>query len=325
MTFYDYRNPATLSVTSRDMRSDWPLVVIGIVLSLSTAWGVGYVQAKDDAMRNGVPTSKVIESKQVLIRRCERLAINVRSECIFSAVSKLREEGRAEQQLTADQRSSWSAILSTIFAIGATIISIVGVVFVKKTFEATLTTLDGSAKAVEAMHSQNRLTIVGQRPWLAISNATCKAYRNYEGGVAFSISYDIVNFRDTPAINVFPIVEINSEDVFHGDTFPPLDFRNIGGSIVFPSETRREGNDNSLQGWTLDPMPAAISASVRITLRYNAMQGDEPMLTSMYFRVGALGSNESSLRLVNFSSVKEFHEEALDFALVPESRLDVIV
>lgn len=221
MTGFDYRNSTFLGSEPTQSRWEWSLITIGIVLALAVAWGGGYFQASDLAMRNGRPASTIVRSKRALINQCSQLPESKREECIFDTASKTREDVRAEQQLTADQRSSFSAVFSAIFSVLAVVISIIGVIFVKRTFQTTLGALEVTAGSVDAMHSQNRLSLIAQRPWLSISNASCNIFIMPGPNAAFSVQYDLTNFGSTPAISVFPLVEVFEDERRYPAGFPP--------------------------------------------------------------------------------------------------------
>jgi hypothetical protein len=148
---------------------DWVFPVIGLLLAISIAWGVGYLQSRETERRYHTPRSYQESAKTNAQRACVGREPAAMFECVNEHVEASRQASNTEQDLSAQQRAASSALAAAAIAFAALIVTVIGVWFVKRTLEATLEAVRDTSIATKAMIRQNEIAERSQRPWLSVT------------------------------------------------------------------------------------------------------------------------------------------------------------
>lgn len=130
------------------------------------------------------------------------------SECIAGLIEATREDQRAEYDLTAQQdMAKWALLMFWVTAFTA-VVGFFGVIFVKRTLDATLTAVEQSSEATSAMVRQNEFTEQANRPWLDLLDFELTALHIQSGQVEIRGMCSLINFGKSIAKNVCVSVDV---------------------------------------------------------------------------------------------------------------------
>lgn len=171
------------------------IAVFGSALLL---YVLGSVDGRQSETRQQAARSYSQAAKDNAERACLRSEPHAVVECVYVHIQAAEETARAEQDLSAQQKSADSALASAIIAFLTLIVSGIGVWFVKRTLEATRDAITDTSKATAAMIRQNELTEALQRPYIVVEAGKSPTEPN-EAGFIMPASYRYVNVGGTPA------------------------------------------------------------------------------------------------------------------------------
>ena len=186
---------------------DWAFPLVGIVLALILAWGIGWLQASEEQKRQKAPAAYAEAAKKDAEASCVGTDPRAVFECVNEKTKSAYQTAHDEQDLSAQQRAASSALVTAVLSFIALVLSGVGVWYVKRTLDATLKAVEDTGNATNAMLRQTELAEREQRPWVVIEAGTPKIIR--KGFVTF-IFVDVVfkNIGKTVAAGFWP--HINS-------------------------------------------------------------------------------------------------------------------
>ena len=183
------------------------------MLAVALAWGIGWLQAREEYKREQAPNSYAAAAKQDAQSACVGTDPVAVFECVNEKAKTAYQAAHDEQDLSAQQRAASSALASAALSFLALALSGVGVWYVKRTLDATLDAVEDTGEATRAMMRQNEITEAAQRAWVVIEKLTVdRFYISPDKSVTAKIDFKIKNIGLSPAkiINV-PVVEGNWE------------------------------------------------------------------------------------------------------------------
>jgi len=167
---------------SRDDKAlDWAFPLVGILLALFLAWGIGWLQAREEYDREHTASAYADAAKNDAERTCVGTDPRAVFECVNEKTKAAYQTAHDEQDLSAQQRAASSALITAILSFLALVLSGVGVWFVKRTLDATLRAVEDTRKATMAMERQNEIAQHAQRPWLKIEAKITTAEKSRVG------------------------------------------------------------------------------------------------------------------------------------------------
>ena len=147
---------------------DWALPLVGLLLVIALAWGLGWLQAREEYKRKYATEAY----KRAAQRDAESACIGTDPRAVFKCVNEKAETAyqtaHDEQDLSAQQRAASSALASVVLTFFSLILSGVGVWYVKRTLDATLEAVEDTSDATQAMMRQNEIAEKAQRAWITI-------------------------------------------------------------------------------------------------------------------------------------------------------------
>ncbi len=190
------------------------------------------------------PYAYAVSAKQNAKNTCVGVNPAAVFECVFDEVERSREDARAEQDIDAQQAMAVWALTMVIVSAVTTIVTGIGVWFVKRTLDATLVAVDETGKATLAMDRQINLAekahALENRAWLFFDSWDVIPKRDGPNGqpIMLSIQTRFRNSGKTPAFNTRIFVEIYQASP-QGNPVPnfPIPDLNDGKSIVGPGVT----------------------------------------------------------------------------------------
>lgn len=173
-----------------------------LILSCLIVWGVAYSQGREAERRERSPQYHAESARAYAKRTCAEPNLAATIECVDTALAASREASRAEQDLDAQQRMAFWALLTVVVSIVTVGVTAIGVWFVKRTLDATLEAVADTSKATNAMIDANRIaedTAQRQlRAYLYAGSGQLTLSRNVRT-VSFPIRVPFRNTGSTPA------------------------------------------------------------------------------------------------------------------------------
>jgi hypothetical protein len=145
-----------------DQALDWAFPLIGIVLAICIAIGLGWLSGLESERRYQSPHHHAEYAEANAKRACAGVEPSAMFECIYKRVEASEETARTEQDLSAQQRAASAALAAAIVSFITLIVSGIGVWFVKRTLDATLEAVEDTGKATLAMEEANRIARFAQ-------------------------------------------------------------------------------------------------------------------------------------------------------------------
>lgn len=139
----------------------WFLPVVGLLLALLIAYGVGTLQGRENLKRSRAPHDHAASASDSAQRLCSRKGGDDLVDCVLQRLEAAEETARSEQDLTAQQQAAWGSMFGAAAAVIGAITTLLGLVWIKATLDATRET---ARAAVEA----NRISNEQNRGWLAV-------------------------------------------------------------------------------------------------------------------------------------------------------------
>jgi len=151
--------------------------------------------------RQNYPHSHAETAKQKAERACIGADPNAVFECVISYVEASEETANTEQDLTAQQRAAWGALIAAFAGIASVFVSFIGLYWIKGTLDATRDAANQATIATGAMIRQNRISEAAQRPWLEVEIVP-KQIMEYNGVCIITLEVTVCNIGQTVAENV---------------------------------------------------------------------------------------------------------------------------
>lgn len=117
-----------------------------------------YTSGRQDERRDETPAAYSQAAKEDARRACLGIEGSAAFECIYAKVESSQEQAHNEQDLDAQQRAAFAALVSVIVAFLAFVATVAGVWFVKRTLDATLKAVEDTGEATKAMVRQNEIS-----------------------------------------------------------------------------------------------------------------------------------------------------------------------
>lgn len=166
----------------------WVFPVLGICLAVALSWGLGWLQGRERELRSQTPNSYAAAAKRDVERSCLGNDPRVVFECVNAKVENAYETAHDEQDLSAQQRAAFSALISSIFGFFSLILSVIGVWYVKRTLDATLQAVNDTSDATKAMLRQNEISFEKERGHL--KSLYCEAHQFQPGNIVSVIKFE---------------------------------------------------------------------------------------------------------------------------------------
>jgi hypothetical protein len=130
-------------------------------------------------------------------------------------VDPVEAQSSQHQDLQAQQDMAWSARIAWAIAAIVAIISLFGVIYVKKTLDATVGMLREAQTTTQI--SQKQL-VASQRPWLKIGMKMADGLSFRDGAMETSVLFTIKNVGNYPAKNIWLDATINVHQFGSGES-----------------------------------------------------------------------------------------------------------
>jgi hypothetical protein len=133
-------------------------------------------------------------------RGCVGLTGSDLAKCATEIVEANRESQRSESDLSAQWQAANWVLWATIIAGAQLLATAIGLVFVKRTLDATLLAVEDTGEATDAMREQNRIAAdTAQRQLRAYVSLFNVEVRNLEAGSVATFKGILINAGQTPA------------------------------------------------------------------------------------------------------------------------------
>ena len=200
--------------------TDWAFPLTGIVLGLVLAWGIGWLQTREEYNRKQTPAAYADAAKKDAESACIGIEPRAFFECVNKKTETAYQTAHDEQDLSAQQRAASSALITAVLSGLALALSGVGVWYVKRTLDATLEAVEDTGKATKAMERQNELAEdTAKRQLRAYVTTEDHATINFQIGVKAGHQCKVYNRGQTPAYDVRiwsrPVAIITTEGDVH--------------------------------------------------------------------------------------------------------------
>ncbi|MER9304161.1 hypothetical protein NKJ06_31565 [Mesorhizobium sp. M0293] len=239
----------------------WATIAICSFLLFVTALGFMSTRAYDRATQDYQTGRAYDETRRQFEQRCAGLEGKEIFDCLKEQIETAREPSRSEEDVGAQKEMArWALallVVSGVLGVLTLIVTIVGVIFVRNTLEATRLGTSAAVDAAEAAIENNRIIQAEQRPWVTLEREIpCQFSASGNTGMC-NWKYGILNRGKLPAQRV----RINQKLVRGGITHPLEDaFRafvdearrnalNRGGTVVFPNNDAKPDTDCMCAGF----------------------------------------------------------------------------
>lgn len=175
----------------------WYFPVIGLLLVLGISYGLGAIRGQENVKRDLEPHRHAISAAAQLPKSCAGKEGVGLVDCITENIEKSEDVSRTEQDLTAQQQAAWGSMISAGSAISTVFITIIGLIWIKATLNATQET---ARAAIDA----NRISNEQSRGWLAVEILEVGHITKsvMSGDISVRIVYRLSNVGQSPVINL---------------------------------------------------------------------------------------------------------------------------
>jgi hypothetical protein len=185
----------------------WPLPLIGILMAVGLAWGIGWSQAREQYWRQQIPAAYAAVAKNEARRVCRGTDPVKVFECVNEKAETAAQAAHDRQDLSAQQRAASSALIAAIVGLLALIVTAIGVYFVKRTLDATLEAVADTGRATNAMLAANEIALRAQRPWLSLEIVQFGPFEVDVGGRVFvPCTLAVKNHGASPALHIGEVI-----------------------------------------------------------------------------------------------------------------------
>lgn len=154
----------------RDFKAvDWVYPVIGILLAVGIAWGIGFSQGGENIKRRSAPHQHAQSAEQGTLEHCAGREGSSLVECVEEQIEAAEETARTEQDLTAQQQAAWGSMIGAMWGGLGLCITAIGTALLYQQIVLTRKAVEDTGNATKAMQRQNEIAERVQRPWVSIS------------------------------------------------------------------------------------------------------------------------------------------------------------
>lgn len=183
-----------------DPRADpgyWYFPVIGLLLVLIIAYGLGTLRGQENVRRGLEPHRHAMAAADRIQTYCASRKSADFLDCITERIEKSEEVSRTEQDLTAQQQAAWGSMISAGSALSTVLITIIGLTWIKATLNATQET---ARAAIDA----NRISNEQNRGWLSVELLDIGPVTKSVMGsiISVEIRYKLRNAGQSPVTNL---------------------------------------------------------------------------------------------------------------------------
>jgi hypothetical protein len=169
------------------------LAILGLIALI---YAVGSLNGKQGEQRYAPPHAHAQNSKDDIERACLRANPADVIECVTERVEASEETARTEQDLTAQQRAAWAALIGAGFSLLSLLVSGLGLWALLETIKQGRTALKATREAIDAEK-------YGQRAWMCYENFSVDFVEgNDQSAVGLRFLTRWQNCGQTPALNV---------------------------------------------------------------------------------------------------------------------------
>lgn len=191
-----------MSDSDRDERSpalEWILPTVGIALAIAIAAFLGHLSGQQQERANTAYRYEQ-SARESATRECVGTEPDRVFECVVEKIETAKQAEHNSKDLTAQQQAAWAGMLNSSLAPFALAATILGLIWIKGTLDATRAAVEETGKATRAMERQNELVAKAQRPWLDFdieieTGSTVMAY-------VLGIKVKVINQSNFPAHDV---------------------------------------------------------------------------------------------------------------------------
>ncbi len=155
----------------RTQHLDWAFPIIGIILALGLAWGIGYLGGRDTIQRYSVDVAYRADAAASARSECVGLKGAKTLDCIQRVVARSQDRQSAEQNLNAQQRAASAGVAAAVVSALALFATAIGIYYVRETLKATLKAVEDGTKTAQAARDANRIARESSRGWLKLTVA----------------------------------------------------------------------------------------------------------------------------------------------------------
>jgi hypothetical protein len=129
--------------------------LLALLLSCLVVGFLSFSQGQETERRNAAPYDHSESAKSYAQRACLGRDGVAQFECIYDAVEASSETARADQDLDAQQGMRFWSVVMVVVSMGTAAITGIGVLYVKRTLDATLVAVESTSDATQAMFEAN--------------------------------------------------------------------------------------------------------------------------------------------------------------------------
>lgn len=182
---------------------DWAFPLIGLVIAIAVAWGVGWLQAREKYNREQSAAAYQAAANEDAKRSCVGSDPSTLFECVDEKIKASYQARHDQEDLQAQQRAATSALASSVLGLIALILSGIGVWYVKRTLDATLEAVEDTSAATEAMLRQNEIAEEAmQRQLRAYVHIEACRMLQFDDQRKPVFRFKMVNMGQTPALQL---------------------------------------------------------------------------------------------------------------------------
>jgi len=192
-----------------------------------------YLKAKQNISEQSQSAADSDKAKAEVEKACSDFAGLAWRECALEAIQPAHQQSQDARDLHAQEWMARWAFWMFLASLGTVIITGVGVFYVKRTLDATLSAVEDTGQATVAMREANRIMQEGQRPWIKI-NFFHSSTTISDGSVHIGIGFNIENVGARPAISPgihFKEVSLTGKDDAEQEQVMSDFFNEIQGSM----------------------------------------------------------------------------------------------
>ena len=164
---------------------------------------LAYTAGRNNERRDRAPAAYEAAARNSAESQCASLELRAAFDCIYEKVESSQDQARERQDLTAQQQAAFAALSSALLALLTLGITATGVIYVKRTLDATLDAVADTSKATQAMVRQTDLVENAQRPWLTVKiNSIGPMERRIDGTYHCHYNVTVKNTGLSPAVTI---------------------------------------------------------------------------------------------------------------------------
>ena len=140
------------------------LCLLAILGLIALIYAVGLLNGEQSERRQNNPHAYSQTAKQKAERACIGAEPKAVFECVVGYVEASEDKAYTEQDLTAQQRAAWGALVAAFAGLASVVVSFVGLYWIKGTLDATRVAADQARIATNAMVDANEIARSANRP-----------------------------------------------------------------------------------------------------------------------------------------------------------------